>query len=190
MPEIGRKSTYYERHRAERLQYQSQYYKIKNNGRRKAGKAAREAAAERRRGEIHGERHTYYCSFVHKTAGHHPARTEEMRTAEENMWDRCFGLMSDLKQQEGPDWPSSFVTTLDVWIEEQIVKAQQVIAAVSLIDWSVELHGLRRLVAGLVQQQEMAVQSPEAQYAVGEDFTFAWLGRRVNKVAFRAVYGW
>ncbi|KAI0055825.1 hypothetical protein BV25DRAFT_1842720 [Artomyces pyxidatus] len=183
-------STYYERHQIKRLEYQSNYYKVKNNGRRKVGKASRAAAEERRRREIHGERSPYYCSFVHKTPGQDPDRTDKMRAAEEDMWDRCFALTSDLKEREGSGWTSTFLETLDTWIDEALANARGIVASSPDDDRAVQLHGLRRIIAGLVQQKEMAVQSPEAQYAIGEDFAFAWLGRRVNRAAFRVVYGW
>ncbi|KAI0061775.1 hypothetical protein BV25DRAFT_1916451 [Artomyces pyxidatus] len=183
-------TTYYTRHRETRCEYQKAYYKVKKIGRRKVSKQAREVAEDKRRRELLGLRAPYSFSLLHSSSTPDPSRTEDMRTAEHDVWDRCFDLMETLKKTEGDDWRARYAETVQEWLDEHLSKAEEVRRTTALTSVDVELHTYRRIIAGLVQELEFIEQGDEVVTSAAEDWGLIWYGRRVNRSTFRQRFGW
>ncbi|KAI0054485.1 hypothetical protein BV25DRAFT_1789803, partial [Artomyces pyxidatus] len=165
--------------------YQKAYYKIKKTGRRKVSKYARSAAEDKRRRELAGLR-TFF--LLHSSSTPDPSRTEDMVTAEHEVWDRCFDLTATLKSTQGDGWRSQYSATIQEWIDDHLSQAEEARQTTSLPSLDAELHKYRRIVAGLVQELEFVEQGDSAIAAAAEDWGLIWYGRRLVSCRSRPAY--
>lgn len=103
-------------------------------------------------------------------------------------------------------WIDQFEKCVEDFIQERLSKAKSIMAVPGM-EGSVRLHGLRRLVAGAVQERELVRQPEYATTSAKLDRAIVWQGRgyviqtyflfshlkrlrRVNLRKFRRLYGW
>ncbi|KAI0038254.1 hypothetical protein FA95DRAFT_1613529 [Auriscalpium vulgare] len=179
---------YYHRKREERRLYQKLYYEA-HKGRRKVSKAARLSITGRCRREQAGERSSYHCQLSHSDPTDDPRRDTD---TEVRLDGDCVTLRDSLRDQlqvseEG--WVPEFVSTVQQWINKYVDEAQNLITNGTVAD-GLRLHHLRRFVAGLRQEQELASQGRGSRRAALEDLRLILWGRRVNMDTFSELYGW
>ncbi|KAI0044182.1 hypothetical protein FA95DRAFT_1608746 [Auriscalpium vulgare] len=164
---MAKEGSYYHRKREERKEYQKLYYEV-NKGRRKAGAV-------------------WHAQLAHSNPTDDPRRDAD---AEWALTDDCVALRDRLSEQLGEDgWVPEFIGTVQTWIDKYVREAHDLING-GVGAESLRLHRLRRLVAGLLQEQELAQQGGDARRAALEDLRLVLWGRRVNTRAFSDFYDW
>ncbi|KAI0042628.1 hypothetical protein FA95DRAFT_1610032 [Auriscalpium vulgare] len=178
--------SYYHRNRDNRKNYQKLYYEAKK-GRRKVSKAARQAAMGRRRREQSGKRSTYRSPLTHSNPVDDPCRDSE---AESTLQDAIIELRDQLSDQLGENnWVPDFKQTVQTWIDGYMDEVHEITTEGDHTR-ATRLHHLRRIIAGLRQEQDLADQGRDARRAVVEDLGLVLWGRRVNTIVFFKLYGW
>jgi hypothetical protein len=136
-----------------------------------------------------------------------PRRTADMMQEEEKAREDFEDTKEVLKLFCLSGWVEQFKKHIQDFIQEQVDAAANIIAApVEEEEDVVRLHGLRRLVAGAVQEEELVQQSDYANAQAKLDGAIVWDGRgyvivdllicclthlpRVNLRKFRQRYGW
>ncbi|KAI0038448.1 hypothetical protein FA95DRAFT_1613388 [Auriscalpium vulgare] len=177
-------SSYYDRNCDERKSYQKFYYEAKK-GLRKVSKAARRATMGKRKREQRGERSAYRSPLAHTDPVDDPCRDVETELA---LSDDVVMLRDTLSEELGEDgWVPQYTRTLQHWIDKYIKEAQDMIAE-GVGARAARLHHLRRFVAGLRQEQDLAELGRDARRAVVEDLSLILWGRRINTVTFFRLY--
>ncbi|THH21170.1 hypothetical protein EW146_g354 [Bondarzewia mesenterica] len=187
-------SSYYERHRKERLDYQHRYNAVKRQiGRRKISKQARETAEKSIRQKQKENRLSYTNSIVCRSTGSEQdsERTPVMAAQEESLMSRCLTLQDEVKKSNPSDWSAQYIHNLQYLLNKHLSLARIDIQHPTMNgdDFRVQLHGHRRLIAGLHQQLEFMSQGTHVYGLAAEDDALVFAGRRVNKVVFRKLFG-
>lgn len=139
-----------------------------------------------------------------------PQRTVGMAEREEDARQH-FEELKDILSKLSPHlWKKDFKLDVDKFIAERL-NERDVIIAIPGVDEEEELdriilHGLRRLVAGAIQEWELVQQPEHAASCAEVEGALVWQGRgyvdlillvshfnhihRVNLRTFRQLYGW
>jgi len=150
----------------------------------------------------------YKCALIVRSQAADPRRTPDMIEEEEKARDYFEELKDTLQLFCLCGWIDQFQKHVEDFIEEQLAKAASITAVPGTDDEdSTRLHGLRRLVAGAVQEGELIRQPAYAATCAKLDGAIVWHGRgyviknhlpfpflthlpRVNLRKFRQCYGW
>lgn len=157
----------------------------------------------------------YACALIVRSRAVDPRRTARMIEKEESARQHFQELKDTFPKLSPRWWKKDFKSYVDKFIGERLFE-KGIVAAIPCEDEEEEendrihLHGLRRLVAGAVQEWEL-VQQPKYAAACAElDGALVWQGRgyvgpithatvflrstmifcRVNLRKFRQLYGW
>ncbi|KAI9440946.1 hypothetical protein H4582DRAFT_2056197 [Lactarius indigo] len=88
-------------------------------------------------------------------------------------------------------WIEPFQKHVEDFIQERLSEAASIIAVPGIEEEdSIRLHGLRRLVAGAIQEVELVQQPGYATTCARENGAIIWDGQGVNSRKFRQRYGW
>jgi hypothetical protein len=135
-----------------------------------------------------------------------PRRNQGMIEEEEKAQDYFEDAKDMLELFSVGVWIDQFQKCVEDFIQERLSEAMGIMASPGTED-SVRLHGLRRLVAGAVQEGELVRQPEYATTSAKLDRAIIWQGRgyvvptnfllfrlkylpRVNLRKFRQLYGW
>ncbi|KAI0057516.1 hypothetical protein BV25DRAFT_1920105 [Artomyces pyxidatus] len=183
--------TYYSRNQEARQAYQRVYNELHRSSRRKVSKKVKRDMYSTKRRERRGDR----SYFTHVTPGVDRDRTPDMAAQEEQRSMFYLELRGFLEEDHPDNWLEYFKDRIERDIVEQLRLVQPLLDLLrsSSADsgaHSFELHGSRRIIAGLRQELELAQQGVRAIAAAAEDKAFIWSGRRVNRRKFKQEYGW
>jgi hypothetical protein len=137
-----------------------------------------------------------------------PQRTTDMMEEEEKAME-YFEERKDILQLFSPDvWMDEFHKCVEEFIERHLLAAEIITAtSVTAEDYS-QLHGLRRLISGAIQEAELVRQPAYAATCAKLDKALVWDGRRcvihtcylmlphitllrsIDLRKFRQRYGW
>ncbi|KAH9012162.1 hypothetical protein EDB85DRAFT_2159236 [Lactarius pseudohatsudake] len=190
---------------AHRDAYQREYAQRKRApGRRKVSKAERALLEEK-----HAKRHElmaaedlpqcskaalsrgYECSLILQSQSADSRRTSDMIEEEERARNYFNESKIILQTFCLFPWIELFQKHVEDFIQERLTEAASIIALPGIKEEdTIRLHGLRRLVAGAIQEVELAQQPGYAATFAEEDGAILWDGRGVNLRKFRQRYGW
>ncbi|KAI0054604.1 hypothetical protein BV25DRAFT_1843543 [Artomyces pyxidatus] len=143
------------------------------------------------RGELLGKAHLSYRSRERE-----PARTDDMVYEESRLSTRCSDVEGDIRDANPDDWIPTYVKRLQAILEERLSEANDFVGGGSENGDDIEdserlrrMHAHRRLVAGVHQEIEIIKQGVEARSTATLDRAFILQGCRLNKTAFRRLYG-
>ncbi|KAI9449767.1 hypothetical protein BJY52DRAFT_1227579 [Lactarius psammicola] len=189
------RTTYYQRNKEKLQAYQREYaWRKRAAGRRKVGRVERALLEEK-----HVQRHNlltaaegllpsskaaiglgYKCALIVRSQAADPRRTPDMIEEEEKARDYFEELKDTLQLFCLCGWIDQFQKHVEDFIEEQLAKAASITAVPGTDDEdSTRLHGLRRLVAGAVQEGELIRQPAYAATCAKLDGAIVWHGRGV-----------
>jgi hypothetical protein len=150
----------------------------------------------------------YVCTLIVRSQAVDHRRTQDMMQEEEQAREYFEEMKDILWLFCLSGWMDQFQKHTQDFIQEQLGKAANIMAASGKDDEDiVRLHGLRRLVAGAVQEEELLRQPDYAYTYATLDRAIIWDGRgyvithllisclthhlpRVNLRKFRQCYGW
>jgi hypothetical protein len=149
----------------------------------------------------------YVCSLIVRSQAVDRRRTQDMMQEEERAQEYFEEMKDILRLFCLSGWMDQFRERTQDFIQEQLGKAANIMAASGKDDEDiVRLHGLRRLVAGAVQEEELLQQPGYAFTYATLDSAIIWNGRgyvithllisclthlpRVNLRKFKKRYGW
>jgi hypothetical protein len=149
---------------------------------------------------------TYECTLILRTQAVDPRRSPHMIEEEEKARE-YFEETKDILQLFCPcGWIEQFQKHVEDFIQEQLSEAADLMAGSITDEEDTRLHGLRRLVAGAVQEGELVRQPDYAATCAKFDRAIVWEGRgyvliayslfrtshlrRVNGRKFRQLFGW
>ncbi|KAI9431068.1 hypothetical protein H4582DRAFT_2062401 [Lactarius indigo] len=177
-----KRTAYYQRNKKPLQTYQREYARRKRApGHRKVSKAERALLEER----------GYECSLILQSKSADSRRTPDMIEEEERARN-CFDELKFILQTFCLfPWIEPFQKHVEDFIQERLSEAASIIAVPGIEEEdSIRLHGLRRLVAGAIQEVELVQQPWYAATCAREDGAIIWDGRGVNSRKFRQRYGW
>jgi hypothetical protein len=153
----------------------------------------------------------YECALIVRSRAADPQRTASMIEREEKARQHFEKLKDTLPKQSPLLWKKDFKHYIDKFIKEHLDK-KELMAAIPCEDKEEEqdhiyLHGIRRLVAGAIQEWELVQQPKHAATCAEIEGALVWQGRgyvipilhpislsnclcRVNLRKFRQLYGW
>ena len=154
----------------------------------------------------------YACAIIVRSRAVDPRRTASMIETEENTW-QYFEELKDILPRISPRWwKRDFKHHVDKFIEDRLIEKEFVVVVPCENEDGEEqdptdLHRLRRLVAGAVQEWELVQQPKHAAGCAKLDGALIWQGRgyvspilyaisvpnrlsSVNLRKFRQLYGW
>ncbi|KAI9431400.1 hypothetical protein H4582DRAFT_2082573 [Lactarius indigo] len=133
----------------------------------------------------------YECSLILQSKSADSRRTPDMIEEEERARN-CFDELKFILQTFCLfPWIEPFQKHVEDFIQERLSEAASIIAVPGIEEEdSIRLHGLRRLVAGAIQEVELVQQPGYAATCAREDGAIIWDGRGVNSRKFRQRYGW
>ncbi|KAI0059391.1 hypothetical protein BV25DRAFT_1918619 [Artomyces pyxidatus] len=191
--------SYYKRHREARRTYQSLYSTVKRQaGRRKISKRARGIKESDIRNELTGRSRSYIDSLSYRSREREPGRTDAMAVKEGQLFARCSDAESEVRDTNPDLWIPSYIERLQTILAEQLSEAHSFVAGKSDhgdnrggndSECLQRVHAHRRLVAGVHQEIEIIGQGVEARSLAVMDRAFVLQGCRLNKIAFRSLYG-
>ncbi|KAI0040686.1 hypothetical protein FA95DRAFT_1576813 [Auriscalpium vulgare] len=174
-------TTDYLRHRDNRLRYQKTYNSVKRVGRRKVGKSEREREEDKRRAIISGLQRPYTNDIACKSAGVDSKRTPFMHAREHEVFEHWSLLRHSLMEQHPGDWASRYVFRVRAAINRILGTVDNVLATLESsppANIASRIHRYRRLVAGLHQEVEFALQGKEVRDWALADHAHIFTGRR------------
>ena len=154
----------------------------------------------------------YACALIVRSRAVDPRRTASMVEREEKARQHFEELKGILLELCLRCWKQEFKSYVDQFIAERLDE-KDIVTVIPCEDEEEEeldrmyLHGLRRLVAGAVQEWELVQQPKHAAMCAELDSALVWQGRgyvssilhgisllllscRVNLRKFRQLYGW
>ncbi|KAH9020122.1 hypothetical protein EDB85DRAFT_1896310 [Lactarius pseudohatsudake] len=130
----------------------------------------------------------YKCSLIVHSQLADPRRTQDMIEEEERAGDYFNELKLTLQMFCLFPWIDLFQMHAEDFIQERLSEAASIIAAPGIEEEdSLRLHGLRRLVAGAIQEVELIQQPGYAATCAMEDGAIVWHGRGYVIKNFSAV---
>jgi hypothetical protein len=124
----------------------------------------------------------YECALIVRSRTVDPRRTARMIEKEEKARQH-FEMLKDILLKFSPRWwKNNFKSHVDKFIGERLIEKEH-FTAIPCKDEEEEendrihLHGLRRLVAGAVQEWELAQQPEHATACAKLDHALVWQGR-------------
>jgi hypothetical protein len=119
----------------------------------------------------------YKCTLIVFSKDIDPLRSLGMVEEEEKSRE-YFEETKDILQLFYPyGWMEEFQKRIEDFIQERLIEAAALMA-VSIEEHSLRLHGLRRLIAGAVQEGELVRQPRYAMTCARLDKAIIWDGRR------------
>ena len=124
----------------------------------------------------------YACALIVRSRAVDPQRTAGMSEIEERARQHFEELKCTLPELSPRWWKRDFKSYVDKFIAERLYE-KDIIAAIPGEDEDEEeldrihLHGIRRLVAGAVQEWELVQQPKHAAVCAELDGTLVWQGR-------------
>lgn len=149
----------------------------------------------------------YTCTLIVRSREADPRRTPDMIEEEEAARDYFEETKETLQLFCLRGWMDHFQKHVEDFVQERLLEAASIMALDTEEEDFVRLHGLRRLVAGAIQEGELARQPEYAATTAKLDGAIVWYGRgyvvqihllfsplthlpRVNLKKFRQRYGW
>ncbi|KAI0059387.1 hypothetical protein BV25DRAFT_1918614 [Artomyces pyxidatus] len=188
-------TSYYTRHQEARQQYQRNYNSVKRLGRRKIGQREHAVEESMRRRERTGQRGRYTTAWAHRQHNVDAARTLTMEIEEGDLSTRLVDMENSAMEGHGDNWLPVFLDAVNALIREVEAVACEAVNQHNTDEGDAakrqeQLHGIRRILAGLHQSKEFAEQGFQAGGAAAEDKAWIWQGRSVNRTKFYSVYRW
>jgi hypothetical protein len=118
----------------------------------------------------------YACALIVRSQAVDPRRTPDMKREEEHAQEFFEEAKDMLELFCLGVWVDDFQRQVDDFIQERLTEAENIVAALGEED-SDRLHGLRRLVAGAVQEGELVRQPDYATACAKIDRALVWDGR-------------
>jgi len=121
-----------------------------------------------------------------------PQRTTSMVKKEEKAWQHFEELKAILLKRSPHWWKNQFKSYVDTFIEA-CINSKELICSLPCQDEEEEeydhinLHGLRRLVAGAAQEWELAQQPEHAAICAKLDGALVWQGRGYVRPILHAI---
>jgi hypothetical protein len=141
---------------------------------------------------FHASIRAYACALIVRSRNVDPRRTVDMIEKEEKARQH-FEELKDILPIFSPGWwEKNFKHHVDEFIRDRLIE-KELITAIPCEDEEEEendrimLHGLRRLVAGAIQEWELVQQPKHAATCAKLDRALVWQGRGYVSPILRAI---
>ncbi|KZV60024.1 hypothetical protein PENSPDRAFT_671956 [Peniophora sp. CONT] len=163
----------------------------RGRGGRKVAKSELKTQRDRVLGLRRGHIKSYQFSIVLSAARSDPSRTLPMQSAKSELWEELHRL----HLRSVSDWQDSDCIYLSCLQDKLFELESQGLEAVcdrseSLHSSPQSLHGIRRLMCVVHQEEELLSMDDAQARAVGIDGAFVALGRCIEKRSFADKFGW